>query len=211
MKMDANSFYRQVFGITEPEILEKLFSVTELRSLQKKELLIREGEALTDIVFVVSGVFRSFYPDENGRDITDCFAFLCGDPITAAFDLNSPSAILSIEALTDGEILCIPIEKALGLLRENASLMQIYNRLLTAVIERHWEIKNVLHKQTASERYQWFLATYPGLIDRVAHRYIASFLDMSPVTLSRLRSAPEDKMYEGDTYENAVLSEDCGL
>lgn len=192
MKMDIKSIYQQVFGITEPEILEILVSVTELRSLQKKEILVREGQSLSELSFVVSGVFRSFYPDENGRDITDCFAFRCGDPITATFDLNSPSAILSIEALTDGEILCVPIEKALGLLSENASLMQIYNRLLTDVIGRHWEIKNVLHKQTASERYQWFLTNYPGLIDQVAHRYIASFLEMSPVTLSRLRTSARE-------------------
>ncbi|MEQ2617002.1 hypothetical protein AAAT94_07475 [Intestinimonas aquisgranensis] len=39
------------------------------------------------------------------------------------------------------------------------------------------------------ERYQWFLEAYPGLIDQVTHRYVASFLEMSPVTLSRLRSA----------------------
>ena len=106
----------------------------------------------------------------------------------AGFDLNAPCAIVTIEALTDGELLCIPIETVKTLLKENIFLMQIYNKLLADVMEKHWEIKNILHKQTAKERYQWFLTAYPGLIDKVTHRYIASFLEMSPVTLSRLRS-----------------------
>lgn len=40
---------------------------------------------------------------------------------------------------------------------------------------------------TAMERYRWFLDEYPGLIDRAPHRHIASFLNVTPVTLSRLR------------------------
>lgn len=49
-------------------------------------------------------------------------------------------------------------------------------------------MKVVLYQQSAAERYQWFLNAYPGLIDQVKHKHIASFLGMSPVTLSRLRS-----------------------
>ena len=45
----------------------------------------------------------------------------------------------------------------------------------------------ILYRTTAMERYEWFLNYYPGLIDVVPHKYIASFLDMTPVTLSRLR------------------------
>ena len=39
------------------------------------------------------------------------------------------------------------------------------------------------------QRYQWFLSAYPGLIDRVSHKYIASLLNMTPVTLSKIRRA----------------------
>lgn len=188
MKIDVKSFYQQVFGIADMELVEKLVFVTELRSLKKRDILIQEGQVLTDVPFVISGIFRGFFLDENGRDITDCFAFRYGESAMAAFDLNASFAMLSIEALTDSEILCVPIESIRELLEENIFLLQIYNRFLANALERHWEIKNILHKQTAKERYQWFLTAYPGLIDKVTHRYIASFLEMSPVTLSRLRS-----------------------
>lgn len=54
------------------------------------------------------------------------------------------------------------------------------------------ELARALGK-SASERYRWFLSNYPGLIDRVPHRHIASFLNMTPVTLSRLRRAEREK------------------
>lgn len=54
-------------------------------------------------------------------------------------------------------------------------------------MKSHWELKRVLNSCTAVQRYQWFLEEYPGLIDRVSNKYIASFLGMTPVTLSWLR------------------------
>lgn len=188
MKIDVYEFYQQILGIPEPELIQKLVSVTELHYLEKKEVLVKEGQSLSYISFVVSGIFRGFFVDVNGRDITDCFSFRYGEPAIAVFDLNTPSAV-TIEALTEGYLLCIPIDTILDLLSENIILVHIYNRLLVNALERHWEIKNILHKQTARERYQWFLRSYSGLIEKVTHRYIASFLEMSPVTLSRLRSA----------------------
>lgn len=188
MRMNVSKFYKQILGISEPGLLQRLVSVTELRRLSKKEIFIKEGQPLTHVAFVISGIFRGGVLDASGRDITDCFAFRYGDPAMAGFDLDAPCAIVTIEALTDGELLCIPIETVKTLLKENIFLIQIYNKLLADAMEKHWEIKNILHKQMARERYQWFLTAYPGLIDKVTHRYIASFLEMSPVTLSRLRS-----------------------
>ena len=51
----------------------------------------------------------------------------------------------------------------------------------------------MLYKYTAKERYEWFLEKYPGLIDQITNKYIASFLRMSPVTLSRLKTLYKNK------------------
>ena len=45
----------------------------------------------------------------------------------------------------------------------------------------------MMYQYNAQERYEWFLKKYPGVIDLISHKYIASFLGMNPVTLSRLR------------------------
>ena len=54
----------------------------------------------------------------------------------------------------------------------------------TAVLSMN---RHILSSYSAMQRYQWFLEEYPGIIHRVSHKYIASFLGMTPVTLSRLR------------------------
>ena len=71
--------------------------------------------------------------------------------------------------------------------------MALYNQMLIAALKAHWELKRVLNSYTAAERYQWFLDKYPGLIDKVSNKYIASFLGMTPVTLSRLRRMLREK------------------
>ena len=63
----------------------------------------------------------------------------------------------------------------------------MYNRYLVSALEYHWETKMLLYRCTAMERYRWFLSRYPGLIDSISNKHIASFLGMTPVTLSRLR------------------------
>ncbi len=51
----------------------------------------------------------------------------------------------------------------------------------------HWEIKTMICRNNAMQRYQWFLKTYPRLVDRISNKHVASFLGITPVTLSRLR------------------------
>lgn len=196
MNINIGEFYERVLDVTDPVLVQKLVSMTELRSVEKKEVLIQEGQPASYIPFILSGIFRGFFLDVNGRDITDCFGFQCGDPVMASFSLDA-AATVTIEALTDSMILCLPMDEVSRLLSESAYAVQVYNRFLVGALQRHWEIKNALHKQTARERYQWFLTAYPGLIDQVTHRYIASFLEMSPVTLSRLRSEDRGRCQNG--------------
>ena len=79
------------------------------------------------------------------------------------------------------------MEDVLAALEEIPELMEIYNFFLRKALARHWEGKILMHQCAAMERYQWFLREYPGLINAVSNKHIASFLGMTPVTLSRLR------------------------
>ena len=65
----------------------------------------------------------------------------------------------------------------------------LYNRLLVAALDEHLEQKRVLVRYDAARKFQWFMEKFPGIIDQINNKYVASFLDMAPETLSRLRSA----------------------
>ena len=59
--------------------------------------------------------------------------------------------------------------------------------MLSGALSRHVGIKLAIYKHDAKGKYRWFLENYPGLIDIVKHRHVASFLNITPESLSRVR------------------------
>lgn len=174
--------------LTDPALVEALIEASVPLHLDQGELLIREGEQPTVVPFLLEGIVRGYLFDENGREITDCFAVQPGSPVMPAADLQQPSP-LYLEAVVACEFLVVSLADIQRLLGKYEELQQLYHQQLLDSFARHWEIKTTLCRSSAMQRYQWFLEKYPGLIDQVHHRSIASFLGMTPVTLSRQRSA----------------------
>ena len=186
--MPTEEYFATNFRLEDEATLAALVRASSLRTVKQGQLLLRQGEQQHEIPFLVNGIIRGFYFDVNGREITDCFAMRPGTPLVAVADLKTPSPVY-LEALEDSELLTIPLQDAFELLEQFPPLLQLYNQLLVNAFKTSWEIKTTLCRSTAMERYQWFLRMYPGLIERISNRCIASFLGMTPVTLSRLRRA----------------------
>lgn len=184
--MNIRAFYTQILQIKDEELIRELMDVTEIEYLKKGEKLIEREAQQTHLVFLLKGILRGYLGNVQGKEITDCFGFRCGEPAMACHGLGQPAQI-TIEALTDTQVLLIPISTIMVLLEKYPILVYIYNRILVDALQWHWEVKNVRYQYNAMERYQWFLKTYPGLIDQVNHKHIASFLDMTPATLSHIR------------------------
>lgn len=200
--MLTETFIADVLHIRDAALADRLASIAERLHLSKGELLIREGEPQTRFVFLVEGILRGYFLDIGGRDITDCFTYQCGAPAVSCFSIGTSSAI-SVEALTSCELLSLPNDALTALMEEYPRLLWDYNRMLQQALRTHWEIRTMLCQHTAMERYQWFLQTYPALADRVSNKYIASFLGMTPVTLSRLRRALREQAAPGRTQQGS--------
>ena len=189
--MVDREFYRKVLEIDDAELLDLLLSITQTRRLERKELLIRMGEAQEQIVFLVSGFLRGFLLNDEGREITDCFGIWPGTAAMGAFALHEPSPI-SIEALTEAEVVWMPVKRVEALFAEHPALLEVYNRYLRKALNVHWELKTMIAQESALKRYRWFQKSYPGLEAYLLDRHLASFLGMTPVTLSRLRRRLRD-------------------
>lgn len=172
----------------DENFIQDLVEVTKIRHLKKGEFVVRTEEIQNDIYFLETGITRGYFLDINGKEITDCFEFKCGSVVVpfSQLELNTPSS-MTIEVLEDGTFFYIPISVVVDLQKRYIEAILLYNQLLIIGIKAHWELKRILNSYSAIQRYQWFLEKYPGLIHRVSNKYIASFLGMTPVTLSRLR------------------------
>ena len=85
------------------------------------------------------------------------------------------------------QVFAIPVALADDMLATRPESMQVYVEQIKLAGEIHLKARNALLEGAAPQRYQWFLQTYPGVADQVSGKIIASFLGITPVTLSRLR------------------------
>lgn len=190
--MTPRDVFEKTLHLTDSEVIEDLSDACIPLHLAAGDFLIREGEKPAVVPFLLKGIVRGFLFDVNGREITDCFAVQPGIPVMTSADLQAPSP-LSMDALVDSDFLTIPIPEIQRLLERYSELQRLYNQLLIASFSMHWEIKLTLCRDTAMQKYQWFLQKYPGLVDQISNKYIASFLGMTPVTLSKLRRVLREK------------------
>lgn len=184
--MQIRDFYKNVLQLTDDALIDEAIRVTEIRTLKRGENLIRVGEIPTQLCFLLKGIVRGVMLDRDGKDITDCIVYRCGSTVMADNDFTQPASI-TLEALTDCEIVCIPVATVVHLLEKYPSASKLCYRLLLTAANVHRALKVANYQYTAAQRYKWFLQEYPGLIDQVSHKYIASLLNMTPVTLSKIR------------------------
>lgn len=186
------SFMRSQLHITDENLIKQTSKEIRVRKLKKGECLVRQGECLSELCFLINGVVRGFLIDDQGNEITDFFGFKPGQGLLSGpvFYMQS---LITIQAEGECQIFAIPFQTVQYLIHNSLDFFQVYNRLLIEYYRTNWEWKVAFRQYSAVQRYEWFLQEYEGLIDRIPHVHIASFLGISPVTLSRLRGKLKEK------------------
>lgn len=149
----------------------------ERLAIKKGQILQRKGDTNTKVYQVESGLLRSYSIDEKGKEHIYMFApedWLMADDVPA--DLP---ADLYIDALEDTVVIAGAKDFDKG--HNTVKLIKRIGALQKRVI--------MLMSASAAERYEHFLKTYPQITQRVPQRMIASYLGITPETLSRVRKA----------------------
>lgn len=182
---------RKYYDIPDRE-LDKIKCLFYPYKLKKGELFVRSGFMTDTIGFIVSGLLRYYYTDKNGVEYTKAFAAENDFAVSyASMLLKKPSAF-SIEALENSSMLCIKYSDWEKLL----DTVPCWNIVARKIIEKVY-IMNQLREselllEDAQTRYIHFMDQYPLLHKRLKQHYIASYLGISPVSLSRIRRKMRD-------------------
>ena len=195
--MNVYDFLRSSIMTDNEQLLNALASRVSLRRVAKGTRLFQEGEQLEDFYLLYSGILRVFYQAANGMEITEWLLSRPGMIIFPNYSLDKGFiADTSTETLTDSELLHIPLEELLEIVRACPELPQIRFRLLVTALDSQNELKRNLTHRLPAERYAWLVENRPELVEKVPQKYIASFLGMTPVSLSRIRSRYKEKPAE---------------
>lgn len=183
--MNVKKCLVDTFQITDEALLDRLDRLAEIRSLAKGDVMFEIGVVPDSVAFLINGATRGVMLGDKGQDITECVNTRFMEPLVPSLPLREP-AIISIEAVMDSELLCFPLEVIAELIETNFDMLRLYNQLLLASLKMQVELRTVL-QHPAMERYQWFLSRYPELEGKISGKYVASLLNITPVSLSRLR------------------------
>lgn len=185
--MKIERFLKDAVGLDEG-LASELEPHASVVSLEKGDHWLRVGERQRAVGFLLSGIIRSYTIDESGREDTDCLVVAPGRIIAHCRELDDPSPI-NVEALTPSELVTLDLDLVKRLITTDARASQFYIKVLQDSLLEHWVVKTAVTQKDAHDRYLWFVENYPGLEDKIPDRYIASFLKMTTVTLSRTRTA----------------------
>lgn len=174
----------------EQELCKQFFQPKKLR---KKQFLLQEGDPCRYAAFVEKGMLRSYSIDDRGNEhivqfafegwwISDHFSFLTGEPSQYAIDALEDCELLLLSRQAEEELLtAIPkLERYFRILLQN-SLISFQRRLIGRL------------SKSAEERYFDLAQSCPTIPQRVPQHMMASFLGITPETLSRIRKGAMKK------------------
>ena len=170
------------------EVWAEVNTLWHVRKVERSTTLTQVGETERSFGLVLEGVQRLYFTTLDGADVTVAFAYppnYTGVP--DSFFLQAPSAY-ALEALTDGRVLWIDYASLMWLMDQHRELERWAWRLLAAAGAGRGKREREALTLSAEERYARLLRESPHLPDLVAQHHLASYLGMTPETLSRIRA-----------------------
>jgi CRP-like cAMP-binding protein len=183
-----NSQRHKIFEFNEAEWI--VFSQhLDFRTLKKKKHFAEPGIVCKDIGFIVKGSVR-YYHIKDGEEITGYFSFENEYVSSYKSYLTQTPALSYIQALEDTDVVTIT-HKNMQLMLANPMLAYKMERFGRLIAEHYLicyeERVAALITQTPEERYLDLLSTGREILQRMPQHYIAHFLGITPVSLSRIR------------------------
>ncbi len=153
--------------------------------LKRNEFLIRAGQTEKNIYLVSSGSLRIFIEDEK-EEHTIRFGYT--NSIITALDsfLSRKPTIYQIQGIKKTELKSMSINRYNQIINSNESYKRVWNELLKGFVNQMMERELDLLTYSPQKRFQRLMERSPQVFQEIPLKYIASYLRMTPETLSRV-------------------------
>ena len=183
----ARELARRYSTMTHDE-LDVLESILVPMKFAKGQMILSEGETCRHFYYIERGLIRQFY-FKNGKQITehlgeDRTIFMCIESL-----FREEPTRLQVEALEPTQVYALPKQKLEQVALHNVNIQILYRKILEESLITSQIHADLVRFETAQARYKRMCKLNPQVVLRAPLVYIASYLQMTPETLSRVRSS----------------------
>ncbi|RBP95430.1 CRP-like cAMP-binding protein [Cytobacillus firmus] len=190
MKDTIIQYMKRFTDLSDAE-LEKIAEDLHVTTFKKGTILLHQGEVPDKCYFVLKGCVRQYAVDESGKEIT--FNFFTEEQSVTIFNqhMNNKASNYSICCMED----CVLVEGDLSIEQDMYNMYPGLEKMTRKIIEEnigemHDDFASFM-VSTPKERYKALLKKRPGLIQRVPQHQLASYLGITPESLSRIKKRLE--------------------
>ena len=182
----ARELARKYSTMTHDE-LDILESVLVHRKYAKGETILAEGEVCSEIIYIDRGLAREFYT-KNHKEVTEYLAVEGSIMMSIESLFKEQPSHIQIEALEPCVIYALPKKRLAEVALHNVNIQILYRKILEESLILSQVHADLVRFESAENRYRRMCKLSPQLALRAPLVYIASYLQMTPETLSRVRS-----------------------
>jgi CRP-like cAMP-binding protein len=186
--MNLLDFFQQKISLS-PENAKTINEMFNHQEYPKGTIFLKPDNSSKRLIFLEKGLYRTFYYNEE-KDITHFFwdENTFNTPIESVmFDQIAPYGWQAIETCV---VRSVDYKEFQNVVSDNNELLNLMLSITTEMTSYFTKRGLTLNFKTAEEKYQHFVDDYPNIINRVPLGYLASYIGMTPQTLSVLRSKP---------------------
>lgn len=183
----ARELARKYSTMTHGE-LDILESILVPRKYLKGQMILSEGDICREILYISKGMTRQFY-FKNGKELTEHIAVEGGIVMCIESLFKEEPTQLQIEALEPTWVYAMPKARLEEVALHNVNVQILYRKILEESLITSQIHADLVRFETSQDRYQKLCKIMPQVILRAPLTYIASYLQMTPETLSRVRTA----------------------
>ncbi len=170
--------------------LDDWFTFTQYfspRDLPTQQHWIQAGDICSELCFILEGLVRIYYIDQAGNEVNQ--HFYQANEVIAPVDalVSKEPCQYFVQALEPTRLMVANYSELSKAGEESPELLRLEIKMLQTIFMKSARREAQLLLGNAEQRYRWFCKEYPELLERIPQYHIASFLGITPVSLSRLR------------------------